>query len=61
MSSTNADGDADPDTYIGFRMETEEDKLRVKMRTAQLGHDSVSDYVRSVVEDDLEDANLPLE
>jgi predicted DNA-binding protein len=49
------------DTYVGFRMETEEDKRKVKMRSAQLGYDTVSAYVRDIVEQDLEDANLPLE
>jgi len=34
-------------------------KQRIKMRVAQLGYDTVTDYLHDRIDDDLEDADLP--
>lgn len=49
----------DESTYVGFNLESEADKRRVRMRTAQLGYSSIAAYVRDLVDEDLEDADLP--
>lgn len=48
-------------TYVGFDLHSKDDKRKVRMRAAQLGYQHMSDYVRSLVYEDLKDANLPLE
>lgn len=58
MSSTDSDpGDV---RWIGARIDPET-KRRAKMRYAQLGYNNLSEYFRALIQDDLDDADLPLE
>ena len=40
-------------TYVGFDMESEEDKRQLRVRAAELGFSSMSGYVRALVYEDL--------
>ena len=57
MSRAESDDGPGP-TYAGFRT-TEERKREMRMRAAQVGADDLSDYLRSLVDDDLRGAELP--
>ncbi|MDS0243949.1 MULTISPECIES: hypothetical protein [unclassified Haloferax] len=43
---------------VGFTV-PEPRKRQIRMRAAQLGYDNVSDYLRAIVFEDLDDAGLP--
>lgn len=55
MSTTESGAGGD---HIGTRVESEKKRL-VMMRAAQLGHDNMSDYIRALIDDDLDEADLP--
>jgi len=57
---SSSDTRSDEDRYIGFRLDSEETKRLAKMRYAQLGHETMQDYMRSLVEEDLKESDLSL-
>ncbi len=54
MSSTQET--ANEGRYVGTRLESSQKKRKAKMRADQMGFDSFSDYLRWLVDEDLEDA-----
>lgn len=59
MSTDAGDADSRGDTYIGFDV-SPEDKQRIRVRAAQLGYNGMAGYVRDLVLDDIDDAEIPL-
>jgi len=57
MSTDQSSGKSREDTYVGFEMADPEEKQRVRVRAAQLGYSSMAAYVRSLVREDLDDAD----
>jgi len=58
MSTDHSRADSDESTYVGFDLEDVEEKRAVRIRAAQLGYPSMAHYVRALIRNDLEDADI---
>jgi len=54
----SVDRESGADDRLTFRMSTEK-KRRIKIRAAQLNYDTMTDYLHDLVDEDLDEADLP--
>jgi hypothetical protein len=51
---------AEGDTTVSFRIDRDR-KRSVRIRAAQEGYENLTEYFHNLIDEDLEDADLPLE
>jgi hypothetical protein len=60
MSGSGSHNTGEEETGVSFRIDRER-KQKVRIRMAQEGYDTLTEYFHDLIDEDLEDANVPLE